>query len=204
MDVAGGPLHLRVVLGISDGDGCFLSGSSFWEKQGVRLVSGRWQRRVERFVQGLGFAQVAPGQWQAVYDEARVKATMRLYYSSSADARAVLHGGALSEAVYGVMQCGAAPLTCSYCGQRQVPTSEYLVWECDHFAEARPAVPPDLLALRLGWPAPGEDAREQLAFMTKLRRTFLDRHGHHVPRGEARIQLVKLAGAEALSSPVFW
>ncbi|CAE7750383.1 unnamed protein product [Symbiodinium microadriaticum] len=52
-----------------------------------------------------------------VYDPLQVSAARKMYLQASGDERAVMHGSALSSAVYGVMSGQGVPSTCRWCPQ---------------------------------------------------------------------------------------
>mmetsp|Transcript_21143 Transcript_21143/g.50264 ORF Transcript_21143/g.50264 Transcript_21143/m.50264 type:complete len:1839 (+) Transcript_21143:1915-7431(+) len=114
-----------------------------------------------------------------VYDPLQVSAARKMYLQASGDERAVMHGSALSSAVYGVMSGHGAPSTCRWCHCAVVPTWEHLAWHCDHFSSGRPPRPDDALRHRLGWPSRCADASAWalLRFLADIRRQVLDFHG---------------------------
>ncbi|CAE7224148.1 unnamed protein product [Symbiodinium natans] len=116
------------------------------------------------------------------YDEQQVRAASRLYAQAGGHQRAVMHGAALSTAVYGVIRDGFAPPRCEWCMQWVVPSWEHLVWNCAFFSRGRPPRPALPLRGRLGWPwrTVTRQARSVLDFMAGVRKQLLDVHGFHV------------------------
>ncbi|CAE7238350.1 Pol [Symbiodinium sp. CCMP2592] len=114
---------------------------------------------------------------QVRYSEQQVKGAIRLYGQCDGHQRAVMIGAALSDAVYDVMDGGAASQSCPWCGRAVLPCWSHLLWHCPHFARGRPPRPQDPMAQRLAWPmtAVTAHARAVVIFAGGIRKAVLNR-----------------------------
>ena len=88
-----------------------------------------------------------------VYDEDVVARARALYRKSRHSCRAVLLGAAWSSMCYSRARGEADAQVCNWCGSANLATWHHLAWECQHFAQTRPArIPESVLTQRLGWP----------------------------------------------------
>ena len=113
------------------------------------------------------------------YDPGRCKAASEAYRNGSSHARAVLAGGAVSDACYAKLRTGQVPQTCEWCRQAVPPAWYHQCWECPGLAQGRPQVPREAMQARLGWPEAvrGSKDRDQqvICHMAAVRKRLLDR-----------------------------
>ena len=120
------------------------------------LLREAWRQHLfQSFLQQTRRDSHALNHAQCAYNSNRCQEARSLARKLGTHAVAVLSGGAISDAVYEIMQ-GKQEATayCWHCKSEQVSTWDHVVWFCGAFSQTRVPTPEDALQRRLGWPMP--------------------------------------------------